>query len=57
MQRELQDPLAERILAGEIRDGSTVKVTAGSDRLNFRARPTADAPDDLGQAGQADQAA
>jgi ATP-dependent Clp protease ATP-binding subunit ClpB len=37
MQKELQDPLAERILLGEILDGSTVKVTAGSDRLNFRA--------------------
>ncbi|CAG0999134.1 MAG: ATP-dependent chaperone ClpB [Rhizobiaceae bacterium] len=36
MQKELQDPLAEKILSGDIRDGSTVKVTAGSDRLNFR---------------------
>ena len=35
--------------AGEIRDGSTVKITAGSDRLNFKARATA--------AEQADQAA
>ncbi len=40
MQKELQDPLAEKILGGEILDGSTVKVTAGSDRLNFRSRPT-----------------
>ncbi|MEP9373067.1 ATP-dependent chaperone ClpB [Mesorhizobium sp. KR1-2] len=39
MQKELQDPLAEKILLGEILDGSTVKITAGSDRLNFRARP------------------
>ncbi|TIS14110.1 MAG: AAA family ATPase, partial [Mesorhizobium sp.] len=31
MQKELQDPLAEKILLGEILDGSTVKVTAGSD--------------------------
>jgi ATP-dependent Clp protease ATP-binding subunit ClpB len=37
MQKELQDPLAERILNGEISDGALVKVTAGSDRLNFRA--------------------
>ncbi len=36
MQKELQDPLAERILLGEILDGATVKVTSGSDRLNFR---------------------
>jgi ATP-dependent Clp protease ATP-binding subunit ClpB len=41
MQKELQDPLAEKILLGEILDGSTVKVTAGSDRLNFRAGPRA----------------
>ncbi|MDX8523031.1 ATP-dependent chaperone ClpB [Mesorhizobium sp. MSK_1335] len=40
MQKELQDPLAEKILLGEILDGSTVKVTAGSDRLNFRSKPT-----------------
>ncbi|MBL0936017.1 MAG: ATP-dependent chaperone ClpB [Rhizobiaceae bacterium] len=36
MQKELQDPLAERILLGEILDGASVKVTSGSDRLNFR---------------------
>jgi ATP-dependent Clp protease ATP-binding subunit ClpB len=29
IQRELQDPLAEMILAGEVRDGDTVTVTAG----------------------------
>jgi ATP-dependent Clp protease ATP-binding subunit ClpB len=28
IQRELQNPLAEKILAGEIRDGDTVRVTA-----------------------------
>jgi len=39
MQKELQDPLAEKILLGDILDGSTVVVTAGSDRLNFRPRP------------------
>src|SRR5690606_16294140 len=38
MQRELQDPLAEKILMGEIFDNSTVKVTAGSDRLIFRVK-------------------
>ena len=41
IQKELQDPLAERILIGDIHDGSLVKITAGSDRLNFRARPRA----------------
>ncbi len=38
IQTALQDPLAEKILAGEIRDGMTVKVTAGSDRLLFKAK-------------------
>src|SRR5690606_20136717 len=38
IQKELQDPLAEKILMGEIFDNSTVKVIAGSDRLNFRPR-------------------
>ena len=36
MQKELQDPLAEKILMGDILDGSTVKIAAGSDRLIFR---------------------
>ncbi|TIP55013.1 MAG: ATP-dependent chaperone ClpB, partial [Mesorhizobium sp.] len=40
MQKDLQDPLAEKILLGDILDSSTVKVTAGSDRLNFRSKPT-----------------
>jgi ATP-dependent Clp protease ATP-binding subunit ClpB len=33
MQRELQDPLAERLLAGDIADGASIIVTVGSDRL------------------------
>ena len=40
IQKELQDPLAEKILLGEILDGSTVKITSGSDRLNFRSKPS-----------------
>jgi ATP-dependent Clp protease ATP-binding subunit ClpB len=40
IQKELQDPLAERILLGDVRDNSTVKITSGSDRLNFRPRPS-----------------
>jgi ATP-dependent Clp protease ATP-binding subunit ClpB len=35
IQRAVQDPLAERILAGEIKDGDTVEITAGTDRLLF----------------------
>ncbi len=38
MQKELQDPLAEKILLGQVLDGSAVRVTSGSDRLNFRPR-------------------
>jgi ATP-dependent Clp protease ATP-binding subunit ClpB len=41
IQKQLQDPLAEKILAGDIRDGSIVKITNGSDRLNFRAKAAA----------------
>ncbi|MEX0406475.1 ATP-dependent chaperone ClpB [Aquibium sp. LZ166] len=41
MQKELQDPLAEKILQGDIRDGQTVVIAAGSDRLLFRPRPLA----------------
>ena len=41
MQKELQDPLAEKILLGDILDGSTVKITSGSDRLNFKTKPPA----------------
>ncbi|MCO5073252.1 MAG: ATP-dependent chaperone ClpB [Rhizobiaceae bacterium] len=41
LQKELQDPLAEKILLGDIKDGTRVKITAGSDRLNFRAKPAA----------------
>ncbi|MEX0954385.1 MAG: ATP-dependent chaperone ClpB [Rhizobiaceae bacterium] len=45
MQKELQDPLAEKILTGDILDGSTVRVTAGSDRLVFDAEATPAATD------------
>ncbi|MEM8795479.1 MAG: ATP-dependent chaperone ClpB [Pseudomonadota bacterium] len=36
IQRFVQDPLAEKILAGEILDGAKVRVLAGSDRLLFK---------------------
>ncbi|MEP4422669.1 MAG: AAA family ATPase, partial [Nitratireductor sp.] len=47
IQKELQDPLAEKILLGDVRDGQTVAVSAGSDRLTFRAGP-ASAHDEAG---------
>ncbi|ODN68024.1 ATP-dependent chaperone ClpB [Methylobrevis pamukkalensis] len=39
IQRQVQDPLAEAILAGEVTGESTVKITAGTDRLLFDAGP------------------
>jgi ATP-dependent Clp protease ATP-binding subunit ClpB len=33
IQRTLQDPLAEMLLAGDIRDGDRIEVTAGADGL------------------------
>jgi ATP-dependent Clp protease ATP-binding subunit ClpB len=38
IQKFVQDPLAEKILGGEISDGSEVKVTSASDRLLFSTR-------------------
>jgi ATP-dependent Clp protease ATP-binding subunit ClpB len=35
IQRHVQDPLADRILSGDIHDGEAVEITAGSDRLLF----------------------
>ena len=38
IQRELQNPLAEKILKGEISEGDTVKVSAtGNDKLAISA--------------------
>ncbi|KPQ16869.1 MAG: ATP-dependent chaperone protein ClpB [Rhodobacteraceae bacterium HLUCCO18] len=48
IQRALQDPLAEMLLAGEVMDGDTVHVTAGADglivgdRVSASNRPTPD---------------
>ncbi|MCC6982402.1 MAG: ATP-dependent chaperone ClpB [Bauldia sp.] len=41
IQREVQDPLAEKILAGEVPDGTTVRVSGGTDHLIFLPRQTA----------------
>ena len=38
IQRYVQDPLADKILAGEIADGQLIKITAGTDRLLFLPR-------------------
>ncbi|NJO54522.1 MAG: ATP-dependent chaperone ClpB [Bacteroidales bacterium] len=39
IQKYVQDPLAEKILAGEIEDGSAVEVSEGEGGLVFAARP------------------
>ncbi|MFK4824888.1 ATP-dependent chaperone ClpB [Paenochrobactrum sp. BZR 588] len=38
IQKEVQDPLAEKILLGDVLDGSIVEISAGSDRLNFKSK-------------------
>ena len=38
IQREVQDPLADKILAGEVPDGARVKITGGTDKLLFLPR-------------------
>jgi ATP-dependent Clp protease ATP-binding subunit ClpB len=35
IQKELVDPLARKLLAGELEDGAVIQVTSGGDRLNF----------------------
>jgi ATP-dependent Clp protease ATP-binding subunit ClpB len=42
IQKQVQDPLAEKILSGEVRDGDHVRITAGTDRLLFRPRHEAE---------------
>jgi len=37
IQREIQDPLAMKLLAGEIRDGDSLAIDASTDGLSFRA--------------------
>jgi ATP-dependent Clp protease ATP-binding subunit ClpB len=43
IQRYLQDPLAEMLLAGTIRDGETVEVSAGKQGLAFNGKAIAEA--------------
>ena len=46
IQKQVQDPLAEKLLAGEIGDGAVVVVSAGSDRLVFTTDLEAKAADE-----------
>ena len=43
IQREVQDPLAEKILLGQVGEGAKVTVTAGGDRLLFEVSADASA--------------
>ena len=38
IQRYVQDPLAEMILAGDVRDGATVRISAGKEGLTFNGK-------------------
>jgi ATP-dependent Clp protease ATP-binding subunit ClpB len=38
IQKQLQDPLAEKLLAGEIKEGDKVRVGVGADALTFEVR-------------------
>ncbi|WP_458759824.1 ATP-dependent chaperone ClpB [Afipia sp. TerB] len=51
IQRSVQDPLAEMILAGDVRDGSEVKISAGKNGLTFngKAAPAREAEAELDQ--------
>jgi ATP-dependent Clp protease ATP-binding subunit ClpB len=44
IQKWVQDPLAERLLAGDIRDGETVKVSASQGRLTIDGKPVGAEP-------------
>ncbi|MCC8952821.1 ATP-dependent chaperone ClpB [Bradyrhizobium sp. Pear77] len=46
IQRYLQDPLAEMLLAGDVRDGSQVKISAGKDGLTFNGKAASIADQD-----------
>ena len=46
IQTYVQDPLAEKLLAGEIFDGATVGITSGTDRLQFRVKGSKPRPVD-----------
>jgi ATP-dependent Clp protease ATP-binding subunit ClpB len=49
IQRYVQDPMAEMLLAGDVREGSTVKISAGKDGLTFNGKTpvTVDEEDEI----------
>ncbi len=43
IQKSMQDPLAEMILAGNVKDGEKVEISAGKQRLTFNGHAVAQA--------------
>ena len=39
IQKQVQDPLAEQILAGKVRDGQTIKLTVRNGQLVLNGEP------------------
>ena len=46
IQKTVQDPLAQMLLAGEIRDGETVKIGVSHGALTFNGKPAAGSPEE-----------
>ncbi|EFI52532.1 ATP-dependent chaperone ClpB [Afipia sp. 1NLS2] len=53
IQRSVQDPLAEMILAGDVRDGATVKISAGKSGLTFNGKAVGEDASDLDETPKA----
>ncbi|GAA3847712.1 ATP-dependent chaperone ClpB [[Pseudomonas] carboxydohydrogena] len=53
IQRSVQDPLAEMILAGDVHDGATVKISAGKSGLTFNGKAVGEDASDLDEAPNA----
>ena len=53
IQRSVQDPLAEMILAGDVRDGATVKISADKSGLTFNGKAVGEDASDLDEAPKA----
>jgi ATP-dependent Clp protease ATP-binding subunit ClpB len=46
IQKTVQDPLAQMLLAGEIRDGETIKIGVSHGALTFNGKPAAGSPEE-----------
>jgi ATP-dependent Clp protease ATP-binding subunit ClpB len=53
IQRSVQDPLAEMILAGDVRDGATVKISADKSGLTFNGKAVGEDASDLDETPKA----